>query len=113
MNYPAYRKQDLPLTSSLMECLVRLQVRDRQHEIRTPLSCSIIARLRQRKSAIEQINIRMIRMKGSEKFCGKSTGETLLQLRADSLSDSNPLRKFWHHWRSHQTGTTTYRKQVS
>lgn len=80
MNYPEYRKQGLPLTSSLME------------------------------STIKQINIRM---KGSEKFFGKATGETLLQLRADSISHSRPLDQFWPRWRSQQTGTNTYRKQAT
>jgi len=80
MNYPAYRKQGLPLTSSLME------------------------------STIKQINIRM---KGSEKFFGKATGETLLQLRADSLCHSRPLDTFWPRWFKAQTGTNTYRKQVT
>ena len=57
MNDPAYRKQGLPLTSSLME------------------------------STIKQINIRM---KGSEKFFGKATCETLLHLPADSINHSRP-----------------------
>lgn len=78
MNYPEYRTQGLPLTSSHIE------------------------------SAIKQINIRI---KGSEKFFRQDTGETLLQLRADSLSDSRPLDKFWPRWLSQQTGANTYRKQ--
>lgn len=80
MNYPKYRKQGLPLTSSHIE------------------------------STIKQINIRM---KGSEKFFGKATGETLLQLRADSLCQSRPLDKFWPRWLQNQIGANTYRKQAT
>lgn len=80
MNYPKYRQQGLPLTSSHIE------------------------------STIKQINIRM---KGSEKFFGRETGETLLQLRADSLCQSQPLNQFWSRWFKTQTGANTYRKQVA
>lgn len=77
MDYPRYRQQGLPLTSSHIE------------------------------STIKQVNQRM---KGSEKFFGKETGETLLQLRADSLSDSHPLDPFWDRWFRRQSGANTYRK---
>ena len=80
MNYPHYRQQGLPLTSSLME------------------------------STIKQINIRM---KGSEKFFAQESGESLLQLRADSLSDSSPLTDFWARWFQNQNGANTYRKQAA
>lgn len=80
MNYPEYRRQGLPLTSSHIE------------------------------STIKQINIRL---KGSEKFFRRDAGETLLQLRADSLSDSRPVKTFWHRWLSRQTGANTYRKLVT
>ncbi|REJ88902.1 MAG: hypothetical protein DWQ34_21035 [Planctomycetota bacterium] len=78
MDYPAYRKSGLPLTSSHIE------------------------------STIKQINIRI---KGSEKFFRHDTGETLLQLRADSISDSRPLNQFWPRWLSQQNGANTYRTQ--
>ncbi len=78
MDYPRYRQQGLPLTSSHIE------------------------------STIKQINLRM---KGSEKFFRRDTGETLLQLRADSLSDSLPLQAFWGRWLNHQSGANAYRKQ--
>ena len=77
MNDPDYRRQGLPLTSSLME------------------------------STIKQMNARI---KGSEKFWNRKSGESVLQLRADSLSDSEPLDEFWANWRNQQTGTNTYRK---
>lgn len=80
MNYPAYRKNGLPLTSSHIE------------------------------STIKQINLRI---KGSEKFFGQETGETLLQLRADSLSDSHPLNAFWSRWQQKQTGANSYRTQLA
>lgn len=77
MNYPTYRRDGLPLTSSHIE------------------------------STIKQINARV---KGTEKFWNKDSGEALLQLRADSLSDSQPLDKSWNQWRETQTGSNHYRK---
>lgn len=77
MNYPEYRKQGLPLTSSHME------------------------------STVKMINARV---KGSEKFWRQDHGESLLQLRADSLSDSKPLTAFWANWRDNLTGANHYRK---
>lgn len=76
MNYPEYRQQGLPITSSLME------------------------------STIKQLNVRI---KGSEKFWNKDTAEAVLQLRADSLSDSRPLDEFWTRWRKNLTGVNRYR----
>lgn len=77
MNYPRYRREGLPLTSSHIESTIKL------------------------------INIRM---KGSEKFFGQETGETLLQLRADSLCTSQPLPTFWPRWFAKQNGANRYRK---
>jgi hypothetical protein len=83
MDYPAYRQQGLPLTSSHIE------------------------------STIKQINARI---KGTGPPCGRcpfwnqDSGEALLQLRADSLSDSEPLDTFWNDWRNQQTGGNHYRK---
>jgi hypothetical protein len=57
------------------------------------------------------IKLMNIRMKGSQKFFRQDTGETLLQLRADSLSDSAPLKTFWPRWLKKQTGANSYRKQ--
>lgn len=64
MNYPEYRKQGLPITSSHME------------------------------STIKELNFRI---KGTEKFWSQEGGEDVLQLRADSLCDSDPLTEFWEH----------------
>ena len=58
------------------------------------------------ESTVKLINQRI---KGSEKFWRKDHAESVLQLRADSLSDSKPLDAFWKHWQAHQTGTNHYR----
>ena len=71
MNYPEYRKQGLPITSSHME------------------------------STIKELNFRI---KGSEKFWGESGGEAVLQLRADTLCDSDPLKFFWQRRVTNRTG---------
>jgi len=75
MNYPQYRQQGLPLTSSHIE------------------------------STIKQINQRI---KGSEKFWRRESAEAVLQLRADSLSDSRPLQDFWPRWLKNNTGSNRY-----
>lgn len=70
----------------------------RQHGL--PITSSLM------ESTIKQLNRRI---KGSEKFWNKDTAEAVLQLRADSLSDSRPLDKFWTRWRKNLTGTNRYR----
>ena len=71
MNYPNYRKQGLPITSSHIESTVKLL----NH-----------------------------RVKGTEKFWSESAAEALLQLKADTLSDTAPLELFWHHRPARMTG---------
>ena len=61
------------------------------------------------ESAIKQLSQRV---KGSEKFWTKSHAEAILQLRADFLSDSQPLHAFWRRWRQQITGSNRYRTQV-
>lgn len=61
------------------------------------------------ESAIKQINIRV---KGTEKFWNRPTANAILQLRADSLSHSQPLKQFWTRSRANQTGANRYRKSV-
>lgn len=56
------------------------------------------------ESTVKQINYRV---KGSEKFWGKTGGESLLQLRADHLSDTRPLAAFWTRRAQEATGTRT------
>ena len=71
MNYPAYRRQGLPITSSHME------------------------------STIKELNYRI---KGTEKFWSTEGGEDVLQLRADSLCNSDPLTAFWEHRATTRSG---------
>jgi hypothetical protein len=80
MDYPKYRQQGLPLTSSHMESTVKLM---------------------------------NARIKGSEKFWRADYGDHILELRADSLSDSQPLTGSWIRWRAKQTGANRYRKTAA
>jgi hypothetical protein len=77
MKYDAYRRQGLPLTSSLME------------------------------SVVKQINQRV---KGTEKFWSEAGSEAVLQLRADQLSDGEPLAAFWKRRQATATGQRRYRR---
>jgi hypothetical protein len=77
MKYDAYRKDGLPITSSLME------------------------------SAVKQINQRV---KGSEKFWSEAGSEAVLQLRADQLSDGEPLAAFWQRRQAAATGQRRYHR---
>jgi len=76
MRYDEYRRQGLPITSSLME------------------------------SVVKQINRRV---KGTEKFWSEEGAEALLQLRADQLSDDQPLEAFWQRRQEAATGQRRYR----
>jgi hypothetical protein len=75
MNYPAYRKQGLPITSSHIESTVKLL----NH-----------------------------RVKGTEKFWSEEGAEALLQLKADTLSNTGHWEKFWHNRPRTMTGTRLY-----
>ena len=76
MNYPLYRQQGLPITSSHME------------------------------SMIKPINRRI---KGTEKFWLVETSECVLQLRADYLSQSQPMINFWKRWQAEHNGSNAYK----
>ncbi len=76
MRYDEYRRQGLPITSSLME------------------------------SVVKQVNRRV---KGTEKFWSEEGAEALLQLRADQLSDDQPLEAFWQRRQETATGQRRYR----
>jgi len=76
MHYDAYRRQGLPITSSLME------------------------------SVVKQVNRRV---KGTEKFWSEAGAEALLQLRADQLSDDQPLEAFWQRRQAAASGQRRYR----
>ena len=75
MRYDEYRRQGLPITSSLME------------------------------SVVKQVNRRV---KGTEKFWSEEGAEALLQLRADQLSDDQPLEAFWQRRQEAATGQRRY-----
>jgi hypothetical protein len=75
MNYPEYRRDGLPITSSHIESTVKLINR---------------------------------RIKGSEKFWLRAASECVLQLRADFLSDSQPIKPFWTRWQADQSGSNHY-----
>jgi hypothetical protein len=77
MQYAAYRRQGLPITSSLME------------------------------SVVKQVNLRV---KGTEKFWSEEGAEAILQLRADLLSDDQPLDAFWERRQAQATGQRRYRR---
>jgi len=76
MHYDEYRRQGLPITSSLME------------------------------SVVKQVNRRV---KGTEKFWSEDGAEAILQLRADQLSDDQPLEAFWRRRQETATGQRRYR----
>lgn len=53
------------------------------------------------ESAVKELNHRI---KGSEKFWSESGGESVLQLKADELSSSDPLESFWSSRPKTRTG---------
>lgn len=53
------------------------------------------------ESAIKELNFRM---KGTEKFWSKPGGQSVIQLRADNLSDTDPLSIFWKERAKNRTG---------
>lgn len=57
------------------------------------------------ESTVKLINRRI---KGTEKFWLAETSEAVLQLKADYLSASNPLDKFWHRSQAEQSGSNCY-----
>jgi hypothetical protein len=59
------------------------------------------------ESAVKQFNQRV---KGTEKFWSEEGAEAILQLRADHLSNNDPLRSFWQDRQTKQTGQRPYRK---
>jgi len=61
------------------------------------------------ESAVKQFNQRV---KGTEKFWGEEGAEAILQLRADHLSDNQPLESFWERRQAQQTGQRPYRRSA-
>jgi hypothetical protein len=58
------------------------------------------------ESVVKQINQRV---KGTEKFWSEQGSEAVLQLRADYLSDGQPLEAFWQRRQQAATGHRAYR----
>lgn len=50
------------------------------------------------------------RVKGSEKFWSEAGAEAILQLRADFLSETEPLERFWEDRQASATGRRSYRR---
>jgi hypothetical protein len=50
------------------------------------------------------------RVKGTEKFWSEGGAEAILQLRADFLSETEPLEKFWEDPQAWATGRRHYRR---
>jgi hypothetical protein len=61
------------------------------------------------ESTVKQINYRM---KGTEKFWSEDGAEALLQLRADYLSDDEPMEAFWERRQAAATGQRPYRRSA-
>lgn len=76
MKYDEYRKQGLPIVSSLVESMVKQISR---------------------------------RVKGTEKFWTKQGAEAVLQLRADYLSDGDPMGQFFQRRQDNATGQRSYK----
>jgi hypothetical protein len=57
------------------------------------------------ESAVKQFNYRV---KGTEKFWREQGAEEILQLRADYLSDDQPMQAFWQRRQSTETGQARY-----
>jgi hypothetical protein len=77
MQYDAYRRDGLPITSSHME------------------------------STVKRFNRRV---KGTEKFWSEKGAEAILKLRADHLSETEPLEDYWQNRQDTATGRRQYRR---
>ena len=61
------------------------------------------------ESTVKQMNTRV---KGSEKFWSEEGAEGILQLRADDLSDDQPLEQFWKDRQTAASGQRRYRRSA-
>jgi hypothetical protein len=59
------------------------------------------------ESTVKRVNLRV---KGTEKFWSEDGGEAILQLRADHLSDDQPMDEFWKRRQTNATGQRQRRK---
>lgn len=57
------------------------------------------------ESTVKQVSRRV---KGTEKFWSETGSDTMLQLRADYLSDTDPIPTFWETWQKSATGQRHY-----
>ena len=76
----------------------------RYRELGLPITSSVM------ESTMKELNYRV---KGTEKFWSHPGAEALLQLRADRLSDSQPLKPFWQHRQQTRTGLHTRARQAA
>jgi hypothetical protein len=60
------------------------------------------------ESTVKQIGRRV---KGTEKFWSEDGVEAVMQLRADYLSDDEPMEQFWQQRADRMTGQRTYRQR--
>jgi len=67
----------------------------RYRKLGLPITSSLM------ESTVKQLNQRI---KGTEKFWTDAGAEAVLQLKADTLSDSDPLAAFWTRRQAEQTG---------
>ncbi len=61
------------------------------------------------ESTVKQFNRRV---KGTEKFWSEEGAEAILQLRADYLSETEPMETFWQEREARATGRRCYRRAV-
>jgi hypothetical protein len=61
------------------------------------------------ESTVKQFNRRV---KGTEKFWSEEGAEALLQLRADYLSETETMEKFWQEREATATGRRCYRRAI-
>jgi hypothetical protein len=59
------------------------------------------------ESTVKRVNLRV---KGTEKFWSEDGGEAILQLRADHLSDDQPMEEFWKRRQTKATGQRRHRR---
>jgi hypothetical protein len=62
------------------------------------------------ESTVKQINYRV---KGTEKLWTEEGAEAILQLRADYLSDDEPMEDFWQRRQAAATGQRRYRRRAA
>ena len=74
---------------------------DKYRRLGLPITTSAV------ESTIKQINRRV---KASEKFWSNSGAEAVLQLRADYVSETLPMERFWAERQAHATGQRAYRR---